>query len=280
MVEINNVLVPKEAITRQDVDGVNYKYIANTDELFVVSRLGEVYSLTNKMRGKRIGSKVPIGYMTACIKYTDGTKKIMYIHRLVADAFIPNDGGKKQVVHINEQRDDNRVENLRWSVAKENCTTDSHIMKLSASVKAFYKKRDSFGKKAKRIVIIDEDGNTVEISPSIQKAADYIAEKKNKSQNSTSVQITGILQGRNGFKTVGGYTVRQATEEEYRQWVMEHMNQILEDDEVELSVEQVKKLNKVEGVMVINRRLNIATGDVITDVQEYEKGEKIENDLH
>lgn len=280
MVEINNVLIPKEAITRQDVDGVNYKYIPNTNDLFVVSRLGAIYSFTVKMRGKRIGSKVPTGYMTACILYNDGSKKIMYIHRLVADAFIPNPYKKKQVVHINEQKDDNRVENLCWSAAKESCSTDSHIMKLSASIKAFYKKRDNFGKKAKRIIIIDEDGNTVEVSPSIQKAAEFIAEKKGKSANSTSVQITGILQGKNGFKTVGGYTVRQATEEEYRNWVLEHMNKILEDDEVELSVEQVKKLNKIEGVIVINRRLNVATGDIITDAQEFEKGEKIENELH
>lgn len=41
--------------------------------------------------------------------------KRYYIHRLVAEHFIPNSENKKYVVHINHNRSDNRVENLTWS---------------------------------------------------------------------------------------------------------------------------------------------------------------------
>ena len=41
------------------------------------------------------------------------------IHRLVAQAFIPNPD-KKYVDHINRKRDDNRVENLRWTTGYDN----------------------------------------------------------------------------------------------------------------------------------------------------------------
>lgn len=47
-------------------------------------------------------------------------RKDLYIHRLVAEYFIPNPYKKKYVNHINCIRDDNRVENLEWCTAKEN----------------------------------------------------------------------------------------------------------------------------------------------------------------
>lgn len=46
--------------------------------------------------------------------------KGMKVHRMVADAFIPNPDDKPQVAHNNGVRDDNRVENLRWATVSEN----------------------------------------------------------------------------------------------------------------------------------------------------------------
>lgn len=47
-------------------------------------------------------------------------RKDLYVHRLVAQYFIPNPDGKKYVNHKNCRRDDNRVDNLEWCTAKEN----------------------------------------------------------------------------------------------------------------------------------------------------------------
>jgi len=68
----------------------------------------------------------------------NGKRKRFSIHRLVAQAFIPNPGNKPQVDHINRIRNDNRVENLRWVTSSENqqntevrCTNKLGIKNIS-----------------------------------------------------------------------------------------------------------------------------------------------------
>lgn len=47
-------------------------------------------------------------------------RELRRVHRLVADAFVPNPGGKPFVNHINNDRADNRAENLEWCTQREN----------------------------------------------------------------------------------------------------------------------------------------------------------------
>jgi hypothetical protein len=51
--------------------------------------------------------------------FNEGKYRAMLIHRLVALAFIPNPYNLETVDHINRDRTDNRVENLRWASRKD-----------------------------------------------------------------------------------------------------------------------------------------------------------------
>ena len=61
------------------------------------------------------------GYEIIGFKIGDGDKgQRMRVHRLVAEAFIPNPDNYPCIDHINGIRDDNNVTNLRWCTVKMN----------------------------------------------------------------------------------------------------------------------------------------------------------------
>ena len=53
------------------------------------------------------------GYLVACL-WKDNKQRKITIHRLVADTFIPNPANLPEINHIDEDKKNNRVENLEW----------------------------------------------------------------------------------------------------------------------------------------------------------------------
>ena len=87
------------------------------EEEYGVTRDGQVYSYRRKKFLKPILQGT--GYYT--VNLTKGkVRKLSHIHRLVAEAFIPNPENKPCIDHINTAKVDNRVENLKWCTSKEN----------------------------------------------------------------------------------------------------------------------------------------------------------------
>lgn len=87
---------------------------------YQVSNLGRVKSMCcNKEMVRKITTTYH-GYCCVTLHIGNDKYKNTWVHRLVAEAFIPNPCKKLYVNHKNSIRNDNRVENLEWVTAKEN----------------------------------------------------------------------------------------------------------------------------------------------------------------
>lgn len=94
-----------------------WKDIEGYEGLYIVSDKGNVINIKNGGKIKRNANLK--GYRIISL-WKNGIGKMYRVHRLVAQAFIPNPERKPCIDHINGNRSDNRVENLRWVTNKEN----------------------------------------------------------------------------------------------------------------------------------------------------------------
>lgn len=105
-----------------------WKPVIGHEERFEVSNLGNIRGLKRIVRNGEKSTRTvkPVtlipssngkGYMRVNLY-----KKSEYVHRVVGMAFIENDSPevKKQINHINEDKADNRAENLEWCTDKYN----------------------------------------------------------------------------------------------------------------------------------------------------------------
>ena len=73
------------------------------------------------------------GYKKASL-YKNGKKYQRLVHRLVAEAFIPNPNNYDEINHINEDKSDNRVENLEWCTPSYNINYGTRIERQVNSI--------------------------------------------------------------------------------------------------------------------------------------------------
>lgn len=107
-----------------------WKDVVGYEGLYQISSLGRLKSMggvrpvgnTGGYRPERILTpcKSRYGYLKVILCDKNGGRKYTVVHRIVAEAFIPNPDNKPQVNHIDENKTNNAVDNLEWVTCKEN----------------------------------------------------------------------------------------------------------------------------------------------------------------
>lgn len=85
---------------------------------YQISENGEVY---NKISGHEIKQQLSTnGYLQVPITNKNNERTTVRIHRTLGLVFIPNPNNKKLIDHIDRNKTNNSVDNLRWATDSEN----------------------------------------------------------------------------------------------------------------------------------------------------------------
>jgi len=128
----------------RDITGYEGKYQISSD--------GRVKSMNYNHKGRAKILKPTInntGYKKVNL-YNNGKAKIVFVHRLVAEAFIPNPNNMPVVNHKDENKLNNQVDNLEWCTIGYNVTYGTAIDRR-------------IEKTSKKVAQYNEDGSLVKI---------------------------------------------------------------------------------------------------------------------
>ncbi len=150
------------------LEGEMWRRIKGFENLYTISNYGRVFSFrkrvghTNKEQPPMIIKlfKNVHGYYYVNL-HNNGTCKTKTIHRLVAEAFIPNPKNYSDVNHIDETHTNNNVDNLMWCTHKynQNYGTIKERMKRKMTNHPVF---------SKEIAQYDLDGNFIKTFPSVR----------------------------------------------------------------------------------------------------------------
>ena len=176
-----------------DVAEVRWSPVIGFEGKYEISTLGQVRNNKGAMLKPTLKRTTGTVYKVVRL-WKEGQYHTKYIHRLVAEAFIPNPGGLPIINHKDEDGTNNLIENLEWCTQKYNTNygtglirmakkrkgvplAKEHKEKIASSVSAYYKTHTSAckgvpSKNRKPIVQCSKDGAEIKRYSSIAEATD------------------------------------------------------------------------------------------------------------
>ena len=138
---------------------VKVAQVRGYEGLYLVTSDGRVIGVKS---GKTLKQCYMRGYCRVKL-YKNAQPKVFSVHRLVADAFLPNAQNKSQVNHKDGNKGNNTVSNLEWVTQSEN---QIHAYRTGLNTTAF-----AIAARKKRVVQATLDGKELKLWQSLSEAS-------------------------------------------------------------------------------------------------------------
>ena len=155
--------------------------VVGWEGLYEVSNFGNIKSLDREIKTRRgtieytkkhkgsmlTPQKDKDGYLVIHLRDSENSRnRLLKVHRLVAEAFIPNPNQYDCIDHINGVRSDNRVENLRWCTNSQNVNFPlAKENRIKATTESYNRhpwlralRAKTFGRSGLQPIIVFKDG--------------------------------------------------------------------------------------------------------------------------
>ena len=169
-----------------DLEGEVWRDVKDFEGIYKVSNLGRIKVLpkidylsngrVRLIKGRIISQQIYLGYPSVLLHKPKGRSFPKKVHILIAEAFIPNPNGYKEIDHINTNRADNRIENLRWVTHSMNMLNPITNERLKKGAQRRVKNgNNQLGQDRKRGVrMLNANGEIINEFDTIGQAAKYM----------------------------------------------------------------------------------------------------------
>lgn len=137
-----------------------FKPVKGYEDKYLISNTGKVKSINfnNTNECKYLKLRNEKGYLYVEL-YKNSKKNKKYVHKLVAEAFIPNPNNLPQINHKDENKENNNTNNLEWCTAYYNSNYGNRNLKVSMN------------HIRRKVIQYSIDGNKINCFNSIQEAS-------------------------------------------------------------------------------------------------------------
>lgn len=113
-----------------------WKDVVGYEGIYQVSNLGNIKNVNYRGTGKerKLNGRINNGYVYVALTKNKKAKMFL-LHRLVAQAFIPNLKNKDCINHLDCNRQNNRIDNLEWCTFQENIAYMDKLNRRKANKK-------------------------------------------------------------------------------------------------------------------------------------------------
>lgn len=180
-----------------------WKLISKTNNLYAVSTLGRIMSMRD---GRIMKTTITNKGYELVITHVDGKQKGYTVHRLVAEAFLPNENNYPVINHKDENPLNNNVNNLEWCSSSYNNTyNDIHIKNgiKRRGRPSHNKMKTTKEYENKEVLMLTKDNELIKVFNTVSEASYYISELYGNKQVTASSKIWNVIH--NKGKTYLGF---------------------------------------------------------------------------